>query len=70
MRVPTPTSFAEFVSNCFPVLRYDARPSFDSEMADARMNSEFTASFPRRAFGNGGRHATDPIADGALEAPA
>jgi len=29
----------------------------------------FTVSPPRRASGNGGRHATGPISDRALEAP-
>jgi hypothetical protein len=36
----------------------------------AKKSRGFTAAFPRRASGNGDRHAKGPIADGALEARA
>jgi hypothetical protein len=64
-KMPVPTGLAEIVRYDFPVLHCGTRPSFDSEMADAGMNSEFTASFPRTVFGNADRRAKGPRLDRA-----
>lgn len=42
----------------------------DCSQLPSKKLSDFTAAFLRKASGSGGRHANDPIADGALKAPA
>src|SRR6266550_1915675 len=43
---PTPTGFAEVTADDFPLLHCSARPSFDSEMADAGLHvSHFALSW-------------------------
>ncbi len=56
---PTPTGFAEIVSDDFPVLHAGGLCLFCSRL---------TAASPRRASGNGDRRAKSPIADGVLKA--